>query len=523
MTQYYDISVIVTCSQGQWTGGLYSQGVLGGNESPIADSGDDQLVAGATLVQLDGCNSYDPDSGPSPLSYSWQQTGGAPVIGLTRTNICNPTFITSNSSDAIQFTLTVSDGVLTDEDTVNITVDADAPTLLLEDLDPYPGHGLDGNIGPSADTCVRARLLDNIGVDIASLTCWTIIRAFAVYTVGDSQTFETIVGETSFEQTDPGIVWMTLVPDYETAYGSGLPYGLEVEVEIEACDLVGNSMDPYQYRFKIRDSVPDLPRQTRSKDPNPTEDGDPLTVTLLEGEMAGTRIEYLDTVPVEPYFGPMDEVPSMPALALSVPPLNLQPTVVFHDPVKIFIPLPAGKELRKYKVYHYNPNPQIGWQLSVPGDGWLEYRENHDMAEPPMIEIWVKHFTGIQLGYEAASSGSGGGGSGGCFIATAAYGSACSEDVMIFRDFRDRYLLTNLPGRHFVRAYYRFSPPLADYISKHDNLKAVVRLALSPLASACKFVQYSPGGCKQTVLGVGVLLLGTLVLGITFRKRLNGS
>lgn len=77
--------------------------------------------------------------------------------------------------------------------------------------------------------------------------------------------------------------------------------------------------------------------------------------------------------------------------------------------------------------------------------------------------------------------GGGGGVKAGCFIATAAYGSDMHPKVNTLRRFRDRYLLTNAPGRAFVAAYYRVSPPMADYIAQHDGLRALVRGLLKPL------------------------------------------
>ena len=78
-----------------------------------------------------------------------------------------------------------------------------------------------------------------------------------------------------------------------------------------------------------------------------------------------------------------------------------------------------------------------------------------------------------------ATSSSGGGG--GCFIATAAYGSYLHPKVAELRAFRDRYLMTNAPGRLFVSLYYRLSPPIANVIAQHEWMKAVVRVALLPL------------------------------------------
>jgi hypothetical protein len=73
------------------------------------------------------------------------------------------------------------------------------------------------------------------------------------------------------------------------------------------------------------------------------------------------------------------------------------------------------------------------------------------------------------------------GGGGGCFIATAAYGSLMEPHVKVLRDFRDRFLITNSIGRDFVRFYYSYSPPLANLIAKHDGLRAMVRIGLLPV------------------------------------------
>lgn len=81
----------------------------------------------------------------------------------------------------------------------------------------------------------------------------------------------------------------------------------------------------------------------------------------------------------------------------------------------------------------------------------------------------------------AAAGGDGSDGGGGCFIATAAFGSYIEPQVTTLRAFRDQYLLTNAPGTAFVHAYYRLSPPMADFIAQHDTLRAVTRGALLPL------------------------------------------
>ena len=91
--------------------------------------------------------------------------------------------------------------------------------------------------------------------------------------------------------------------------------------------------------------------------------------------------------------------------------------------------------------------------------------------------------------YSTSSSpiGSGySGGRGGCFIATAAFGSPLSEKVQILKSFRDNYLQKNFAGKAFISVYYKFSPAIATYISGHSFLKNIVRKLLLPVIWFCK-------------------------------------
>lgn len=72
-----------------------------------------------------------------------------------------------------------------------------------------------------------------------------------------------------------------------------------------------------------------------------------------------------------------------------------------------------------------------------------------------------------------------------CFIATAAYGTPMAKQVRILCRFRDKYLLTNAMGRKFVAFYYKYSPPIADYIAQRKWLRKVIRIVL------CPFIMFS--------------------------------
>ena len=98
------------------------------------------------------------------------------------------------------------------------------------------------------------------------------------------------------------------------------------------------------------------------------------------------------------------------------------------------------------------------------------------------------------------SGAAAGGGGGGCFIATAAWGSYLDPHVLVLRDFRDNYLVTNSPGRVFVGYYYTLSPPVADYISKHEPLRTATRFILTPMVYGVEY--------PWLVLIFGVIVIG---------------
>jgi len=83
-----------------------------------------------------------------------------------------------------------------------------------------------------------------------------------------------------------------------------------------------------------------------------------------------------------------------------------------------------------------------------------------------------------------------GGGEGGCFIATAAYGTEAAAEIDVLRAFRDEVLLESTVGSQLVELYYQTSPPVADFISENSLLRTLVReLVIDPLVSVAMFTQ----------------------------------
>jgi hypothetical protein len=106
---------------------------------------------------------------------------------------------------------------------------------------------------------------------------------------------------------------------------------------------------------------------------------------------------------------------------------------------------------------------------------------------------------------------------GGCFIATAAYGTPMADDIQVLREFRDKYLLADPLGQALVDTYYRISPPVAEFITDHPKLKPVVRAGLMP-AIAVSAIAVGTTPAEKTVT-VCLLVLVSAAVATRARKR----
>lgn len=116
--------------------------------------------------------------------------------------------------------------------------------------------------------------------------------------------------------------------------------------------------------------------------------------------------------------------------------------------------------------------------------------------------------------YTTASCGGESGGGGGCFIATAAFGSALAPEVVELRNFRDQILSRVAAGRWLIGQYYKYSPAAADFIRESTLLRSAARTALLPLAAAAWLIM-----CPAWLLGVIVLAASALFVYSRRRKE----
>ncbi len=121
------------------------------------------------------------------------------------------------------------------------------------------------------------------------------------------------------------------------------------------------------------------------------------------------------------------------------------------------------------------------------------------------------------LDAEGATGGGSKTGGGGCFIATAAFGSYMEPHVKVLRAFRDRFLLPSALGCALVRAYYTYSPPLADLIARHEALCTLARLALLPFV-VVSYLALQLGPAFTVALLISLWLVVVLISPFVLRR-----
>ncbi len=107
------------------------------------------------------------------------------------------------------------------------------------------------------------------------------------------------------------------------------------------------------------------------------------------------------------------------------------------------------------------------------GNGYTkkDFRETISSKIPPYVEK-IKNY---EPTYEAPKT------SGGCYVATAVYGSYNCPEVWTLRRYRDNTLAQTWYGRAFIKTYYAISPTLVKWFGKTEWFKKMWRGTLDKM------------------------------------------
>jgi len=109
-----------------------------------------------------------------------------------------------------------------------------------------------------------------------------------------------------------------------------------------------------------------------------------------------------------------------------------------------------------------------------------------------------------------------------CIIATATYGSEFSPQVQFLRDFRDRYVLSTVAGREFMKVfnlwYYSFSPQIASWIVSNPSVEEPIKLLLLPLLGILRLseISYTPLAFAPEAAVTVAGIVASLLIGIVY-------
>jgi len=229
-------------------------------------------------------------------------------------------------------------------------------------------------------------------------------------------------------------LWVVYYRSNETNLPNFYPYESTVKVTVSVKDKSNKAMDPIPFTFRIQGQEQDNAEENEKPATSMTVNTLTLksTVRVDAGPLKGASITYdsslLQEIGLEPYFGPLAEVPPLTEAEAAGVPANLLPPAVFPRGVTVTIPCPGDGDVSDLAVYYHDGERWVlacdgSGNITPEGDGWMMpgSRVNHNHGNPSTIELKVYHFSAVVAGGAVTPTAtvtvdSGGGG---CFISTA--------------------------------------------------------------------------------------------------------
>jgi VCBS repeat-containing protein len=440
------------------------------NRPPEADAGTDQNVEEGETVTLNGSNSFDPDG--DNLSYQWDQIAGPPVTLLPDPTAEKPTFTapfveSAGLSSTFELTVTDTNGLqATDTSIVNVT-------SIFPSANQPPEAVVGDNQTVEEDTTVTLNGSNSSDPEGNLFYRWRQVAGRPL-TLSDPS-----AEQPTFIAPNVGLIGVTLVLELTVTDVGGLQAVVDMLINVAGDDdfpiadagddqtvdenttitLDGfGSFDPegqnlsYSWRQVVGPSVtlsdPAAERPTFTT-PNVTPNGVMLDFELNVTDVVGQQ--QRDNVEIT-VFG-INELPTADA--------GDDQTVLEKTTVMLDGSNSSDPDVDDIMTYQWNQTGGTAVTLSDPTSKLPAFKTPsfEDAGDQPLIfELIVTDGQGAQSqedsttvtvsNFEKKNPGTSGGG---CFIATAVYGSSMDSQVTLLSELRDRFLKIKSLGEGFLK------------------------------------------------------------------------
>lgn len=143
-----------------------------------------------------------------------------------------------------------------------------------------------------------------------------------------------------------------------------------------------------------------------------------------------------------------------------------------------------------YKLFHNNPQNIYSDKLRIYSQSLLTLHKNNTVFDDEGANNNDIKYAQLNLDIIKGTQKVEKFKKGGCFIATASYGSSNADDVIYLSNFRDNFLRNFYFGKLFIKIYYKISPSIAQKIKRHSILKFIMRNAfIKPTITFIKLIK----------------------------------